>query len=200
MGAVAELERPTISSETELIQQAAAGDSEAFGELYRLHARAIQGQVHRWTETPDAPDLVQDTFTQALGKISTFEDRGEGMRPWLSTIARNRIVSHYRKTSWEDVNSRTVDQKLAEQKSEPFEDRVFGREIGRQALQTVMECLSPGQRQLFRDIFFSSMSYEDYAELNDTTVGATRARVHRARVRIRKVLEVETVDDLLESY
>jgi RNA polymerase sigma-70 factor (ECF subfamily) len=96
--------------ERTLVERAQAGEQQAVGDLYDAHV----GPLYRFclarvgNET-DAEDLTEEIFLKVMRGIRGFEwrpmgakDDGEERSPfraWLFRIARNHVVSHYRRTS-----------------------------------------------------------------------------------------------------
>jgi RNA polymerase sigma factor (sigma-70 family) len=84
--------------------------------LVRLRARleraapeVHQFVAHRVPNFADAEDIAQETMLIACAKLSTF--RGGDFQAWLLTIARHRIIDHYRAQR----RSPFVDQDRAEE-------------------------------------------------------------------------------------
>src|SRR5262245_62708010 len=59
------------------------------GQLYRAALRMTRN-------TPDAEDLIQETFTRALASFTQFEP-GTNLRAWLYRILTNTFITTYRK-------------------------------------------------------------------------------------------------------
>lgn len=84
-------------SSWELVAAAQGGDREAFGRLYSRYV----GPVGRFlaSRVPDralAADLTSETFVRALRRIESVSDQGRDVGAWLTTIARNLVVDHYK--------------------------------------------------------------------------------------------------------
>src|SRR5687768_1843419 len=81
----------TPPTDGELVGLAAAGDAEAFEELYRRHVQAAWRVAQAVTgNRDDAADAVAEAFTKVLqvlpaGRLGT----GEQFRPYLMTATRN---------------------------------------------------------------------------------------------------------------
>ncbi|WP_062206988.1 sigma factor [Streptomyces sp. NBRC 109706] len=69
-----------------------AGDPEAFRELFRAHARLIDGYALRATGDPTlAEDVVSLTFLEAWRLREQVRDEGPSLRPWLMGTALNTL-------------------------------------------------------------------------------------------------------------
>lgn len=78
-----------------VVRRAAAGDAQAFGQLYE----AAVDRIHRyvWLRVRDgglAADLTQDIFVSALRGLPRLDDP-ERFEAWLLRIAHNRVVNHW---------------------------------------------------------------------------------------------------------
>lgn len=82
----------------EYMLRAAKGDRNAFGVVYDGFVKKIYDYAFfRTRDKQSAEDIVADTFTKALERISSF-DPGKGTTSsWLYRIARNTLVDEYRK-------------------------------------------------------------------------------------------------------
>lgn len=92
-----------MSSESELIQAAIAGDANALESLLQLNHDRLFGYVKRHLPPEiqpeaDPADIVQDTYLQACRRITTFTDQGsDSFFRWLVTISRNLMLELLRK-------------------------------------------------------------------------------------------------------
>ena len=88
-GTGAESRRP---SDEELLSRTAAGDREAFEQLYLRYARAVLGlALRRLRDRGRAEDAVQETFASIWRSAGSYRpERGRGA-PWLYAVARNAI-------------------------------------------------------------------------------------------------------------
>lgn len=73
-------------------------DAEAFGELYERHVAMLRGYLVRRAGCPElAEDLVSETFIRAFTRSGSFT--GGNFEAWLTTIARNLLIDHFRRSS-----------------------------------------------------------------------------------------------------
>jgi RNA polymerase sigma-70 factor (ECF subfamily) len=147
----------------------------------RAFAISLSGNVDR------ADDLVQETILRALANIQSFQP-GTNMPAWLFTILRNLFRSEYRKRRREVEDA---DGSLAETlKSHPDQ---LGR-VEFNEFRVALAQLPAEQREALILVGASGFSYEEAADICECAVGTIKSRVNRARSRLAKLLEVESID------
>lgn len=90
------------ATDHELFAATAAGDAEAFGELYSRYAEAVGCWFRRKLGTrPDIEDLVQDTFTEALARIQAGTDHPrDEVKGWLLGSVTHYVLRCYFRQGW----------------------------------------------------------------------------------------------------
>ena len=79
------------------IRAAAAGDREAFGQLYGCYFRMVHAVLLGRVPRRDVDDLVQDVFLTAFTRLKGLREPA-AFGGWLATIARNRATDHLRRS------------------------------------------------------------------------------------------------------
>jgi RNA polymerase sigma-70 factor (ECF subfamily) len=128
------------------------------------------------TRSPwDAEDLVQETLLRAYAKLAeVWIDGVQNPKSYLFRIATNAWIDQQRR----ERGVRWVDEGAADEASAPRAPAAF--EV-REALCAAAALLPPRERVslLLKDVF--DYSLEEIAAALDTTVGAVKAALHRAR-------------------
>ena len=183
------------NSELTLVSAARAGDVEAFGQLVKRYDRLIFRVVRPMTENvQEAEDVVQEAFVKAFCNIKSFEGRS-AFSTWLTRIAVNEALGRLRHrqkfplSPLEFVSSeedKVVELQVASSEANPEEQCSEG-EL-RRALARAVRRLRPRLRAVFvlRDV--QGMSAQQTAEILNITVGTVKARLFRARQRVRQML------------
>ena len=132
----------------------------------------------------DAEDVLQEVFASAYGAM-VADDRPLNVRPWLYRIARNRSLNHLRRQTAIGVDS--MDVHFADGGVSTAE-RAIEREEFRALLGDV-HALAEQQRAalLLREI--EGLSYDQIAEVLETTVPAVKSLLVRARVGLAEAAE-----------
>ena len=87
-----------MPSDLDLVRQAQAGDSDAFGELVERNRRAVfRAALAAVGNAAEADDVAQETFVTAYRKLARF--RGESaFRTWLLSIAWRKAIDRRKGT------------------------------------------------------------------------------------------------------
>jgi RNA polymerase sigma-70 factor (ECF subfamily) len=162
------------------------GDRAAFERIIALHERRVARLAWRllgWTG--DVDDVVQDVFVAALEQRHKF--RGDnGLWPWLVAITlnkcRSRLRRHFLRLRW--LKQRRPD----ELESHPA-DRTSLREETSAKVRSAVRALSPRDREVVVLYYLEDRSVADISELLGKTENAIDVRLHRARKRLKELLE-----------
>jgi RNA polymerase sigma-70 factor (ECF subfamily) len=123
-------------------------------------------------------DILQESFTRYLEKYGEVEPQPA----LLYTIARNAVVDGHRK---QGRDSALLD---AEDNSRPNpESRVMVREDYRRVLAAMQE-LEPEERDILSLVVSSGLPYREVARIAGTSEANVKVRVHRARVKLKKMM------------
>lgn len=163
-----------------LVEAAQAGDPDAFEMLVRRHQASVYRIALRLLgSSADADDVTQDTFVRAWRSLARF--RGESTFPtWLYRIVTRRcldLLAAHRPTEVLDEDQLGVS-------ADPvttIEQRERLRAIAQQ-----IKILPPDQRAALVLREFEGLSYEQVADVLQTTVSAIKGRLHRARLTLLK--------------
>lgn len=149
---------------------------EAMPQVYRYLLRGAAGSQAL------AEDLTQETFTAAVREI----DRGNGevvSVAWLITVARHRLVDHYRRAEREERKLQLV-ATSTEADVEPAFDRVDGG-----LAADVLAELPPAQRAAVVLRYLDDLTVADVAASLGKSIHATESLLARARATIGRRLQ-----------
>ncbi len=177
----------------QLVQQAAAGEREAFDELVRRHQTRTHNFVRAMvSDAGEAEDLTQEIFIRAYRAIGRF--RGDSaFRTWLFRIATNAVRTHVvRRSRWRALwhrssgGEREGDATRGDPPSaEDLESDIVRRDSIDRALATLSEDLRAAVT--LRDV--EGLEYREIAQVLDIPIGTVESRIFRARQRLRPLLE-----------
>lgn len=181
--------------ESLLVSEAKAGNYAAFEELVNRYEKKIYRLGMNITgNAEDAEDVLQEAFLKAFAHLPEFREDSR-FYTWIVRIAVNEALMKLRKrrTSREvpvadsqDENGEVVVREFADWKPNPEQE--YARAELEQILQGAVRALPPGFRTVFylRDV--EGLSTGETAQLLDLSVGAVKARLFRARLRLREEL------------
>jgi RNA polymerase sigma-70 factor (ECF subfamily) len=186
-------------SEAEAIEGAKLGNGECFEILYRLHKKRIYSLCLRMVGNIDAAeDFTQEVFLQLYRKITSF--RGESaFSTWLHRVGVNVVLMHLRRKGLVEVSlEETLDFGGGdEQKREfGFVDKALTGSIDRVILERFIESLSPGYRIIFVLHDIEGYEHNEIAEMLGCSAGNTKSQPHKARIRLRDLLNVSCAGKL----
>jgi RNA polymerase sigma-70 factor (ECF subfamily) len=123
-------------------------------------------------------DILQESFTRYLEKYGE-----ESVSPTLLfTIARNAVIDSYRKKKFDEPSF----QEPGNPHPNP-EAHLMVREDYRRVM-AAMQGLPADERDVLSLAVSSDLSYREIARITGTTEGNVKVRVHRARVKLRKMM------------
>jgi RNA polymerase sigma-70 factor (ECF subfamily) len=185
-------------SEAEAIRLAQQGDAGAFERIYRLHSRRVYALCLRMVgNTAEAEDLTQEAFLQLFRKIGTF--RGESaFSTWLHRLAVNVVLMKLRKktlaeTPLEDTND-PAEESGGPRKEIGGPDLLLTGSIDRVNLERAIDQLPPGYKQVFVLHDIEGFEHNEIAGLMNCSIGNSKSQLHKARMRLRELLQ-ETLRD-----
>ncbi len=79
-------------------------------ELYKEYYRKVYGYVYlRLRNHADAEDITSDIFAKIVEKLDTFDPEKASYSTWIFTIAKNRVITHYRQhRETEDIDDLVI--------------------------------------------------------------------------------------------
>lgn len=179
-----------LEEEYTLIEKAKAGDGAAFGQLYDHYIKPIYRFIAIKVGThQEAEDLTHEVFLRAWQKVPTFEAQGFPFGSWLYTIARHRVIDHYR-TKKPNVNideQVIINESLFAVASSSAEQFDTGLDLSR--IKTAMEQLTGEQREVITMRFVDDLTPAEISKILNKREGTIRIIQHRAITKLQKILE-----------
>jgi RNA polymerase sigma-70 factor (ECF subfamily) len=178
----------------QLVEQARAGDTAAFTTLLRIHERRVMAICRRLLIDPrEAEECAQDAFVQAWRHLDRFQDRA-AFSTWIHRIAVNEALQRLRRRqvtelSIDDASAgERVLARVEDRTSRP--DAQLDARAFRQFLaERILDLPDPLRAAIvLRDV--EGYSNQEVADLLEVSLEAAKARVHRARMRLRPEADV----------
>lgn len=181
------LENLKEATDFQLAQAASNGDIFSFEEIYNRHHRRVYAICLRMLQnTAEAEDLTQDVFIQLYRKIGSF--RGDSaFTTWLHRLTVNQVLMHFRK--------RNVKFEKTTEEGETPVQIVGGTEnpdkmpiVDKIALENAIEQLPTGYKNVFLLHDVEGYEHEEVARILGCSVGTSKSQLHKARLKLRKLL------------
>jgi len=165
------------------LEQARQGDREAFGKLIGAYQTPVFNLAYRMLGNADeAEQAAQEAFIRAWTRLDGYNPAHK-FSTWLLSITSNYCIDQLRKRR---ALLLSLDEPLpshpalmSERDSGP-EAKVAESEQ-QVVVQNLLETLPADYRQAVVLRYWYDMSYEEIAEVMETTVSAIKSRLFRAR-------------------
>jgi RNA polymerase sigma-70 factor (ECF subfamily) len=183
-----------------LVRRCIAGDAAAWEEIVQRYHRRIYNICYRFTGTGnDADDLTQEVFIKMYRTLNTYDvDRGAFMT-WVTTVTRNLLVDHFRKTRQDRVTDSLDTTASDHEDTLPLGDRIPDRgpspdtkvqsREAKEAVHEALQKLSPELREavILRDL--QDFDYREIATVLKVPEGTVKSRINRGRAELARLLQ-----------
>ena len=196
--------RPDSALTLSLLQQAQAGNPEAFEELFAHHRAYLRAMVElrldpKLRARVDPSDVVQETNLEAFRRLSTYlEQRPMPFRLWLRQIAYDHTLKarrHHlgtarraagREVSLPERSSLLLAQQLVAAGSTPSQQ--FDQEQLARRLTEAVAQLPEADREVILMRHFEGLSNQEVGCLLGMEPGTVSKRHGRAMLRLHRIL------------
>lgn len=182
--------------EAKVIQLAQRGDKGAFERLYRLHSGRVYALCMRMLRNPDeAEDSTQEVFLHVFRKIQGFRG-ASAFSTWLHRVAVNTVLMRIRRSKPAKAslveNTESNDESGMPRREAGAPDLHLEGYIDRVAIENAIKQLPPRCKLMFVLYDIQGYAHSEIARLLGCSVGNAKSQLHKARVRLRKLLRTET--------
>ena len=182
-----------------LVRRCTSGDAAAWEEIVRRYQRRIYNLCYRFAgSADDAEDLTQDVFIKVYRTLETYDSERAAFTTWLTTVTRNLLVDHFRKTKQDRItdsidvsvtqeeDGRTLADQLEDKGIAP--DAVVQRQQTGATVHAALQRLSPELREavVLRDL--QDMDYKEIAVALKVPEGTVKSRINRGRMELGRLL------------
>jgi len=179
-------------SDYDLITKFVNGEDNALESLIRRHKNKVYTYIYYTVKSESfADDIFQDTFIKVIDtlKRGKYQDNGRFVS-WVTRIAHNLIVDHYRKakkinTTSEDDQEWSLlnDKSLSE---ENIEDHLVKSQIHND-VQNLVRALPTEQREIIMLRHYMGLSFQEIAEQTDVSINTALGRMRYAILNLKKM-------------
>ena len=179
----------------ELLTQAAAGDAQAFTELFRRrHPDVFRFALHITGSVATAEDVVQDVFMVVVRDGARYDAGRATVAAWLCGIARNLVrqrLERDRRLTPVDFADDGEPSAFDSGAVDPLAGLLRDERI--EKLRRAVQALPLPYREAVVLCDLQELSYGDAAAALGCPVGTVRSRLHRARTMLAARLTVSAL-------
>jgi RNA polymerase sigma-70 factor (ECF subfamily) len=167
-------------------------NKEAFALLMVRYEERLRRYVRRLgvRNVEDQDDLLQDIFIKTYKNLNGF-DQALPFSSWIYRIAHNEAVSSFRRRNVRPEGNAVVDG------DEIVRDIADGDDLMREVvsrhdgslISTALEGIDAKYRDIIVLRYFEGKEYEEIADILQIPVGSVATRLHRAKDRLRVLLQ-----------
>lgn len=160
--------------------------SAAFSGLVRSYQERLYWHIRKMALShDDTNDILQNTFMKAWNGIESF--RGDArFSSWLYRIATNETLTFLTNKRMRNIASMEDEEQLL--LNQLHADSYFNGNEAELKLQEAILTLPEKQRLVFTMKYFEELTYDEMAEILQTSVGALKASYHHAVKKVEKFL------------
>lgn len=173
--------KTVLENEMELLQQAAAGDTNAFARLYNHYRSLVYRFIYKYLKSPQlTDDLTQEIFIKVWENKAALTDR-QAFKSYLFTISRNHTFNFLKRAAI-DTNAKSIILNSYTPTDSPEAD--LQTKDYMEYLQNILATLTPQSREVFRLCRQEYKSYDEAAEI----LGISRSAVKKHMIKSMKTL------------
>lgn len=187
---------PSESSEQDrdLVEQALAGNEQAYRQLMQKYDRALYHHIYRMVRAKgQVEDLVQESFIKAFSALKSYSS-DYAFSTWLYKIATNHTIDYLRKKKLptfsidKPINTKDgeMDYEVPDTTYRP--DRHVVDDQRRELIQEAIDALPEKYHLVIVMRHQQEKSYEEIASELDLPLGTVKAHIFRARKLLYKYL------------
>ena len=178
-----------VNEEQVWLDQARRGDKAAFGKIIEAYQRPVYNLAYRMlNNSGEAEEAAQEAFIRAYTRLESYNPNHK-FSTWLLSITSNYCIDLIRKRR---AILLSIDEPLpphpslmSERSSAPEPQMVQNEQ--QEMVQSLLAALAPEYREAVVLRYWHELSYDEIAEMMDTSVSAIKSRLFRARKQLAEV-------------
>ncbi len=173
-----------------LMLRVKAGDERAFRALFDKHKRKIVSFARRYLhQNARAEDAAQEVFLRLYRARASYEPNSR-FTTYLYRITTNTCLNHLRQKEFvlrKDEEEESLTDRVPDPAANSPDNALLGRELEGK-VQRALAALPESQRTALLLLRTEDLSYEQIAEIMETTVPAVKSLLNRAREQMLQAL------------
>ena len=166
---------------------------EIHDQYYSRVRRFILGLVK---DNALADDLVQETFIRIQQNLDDLRDPSK-MSSWVFRIAYNLCQDHFRRSKEYLIDEDAISEKSGDLGEKDIQKEMEQRQMG-ECVQDKVNLLPESSRTVILLFDTMDLSHQEIAEILGITVENVKVRLHRARKKLKGILEEECTFEMDE--
>lgn len=171
------------------LEQARKGDKVAFGQLVEAYEKPVYNLAYRMlNNSGEAEEAAQEAFIRAFTRLESYNPAHK-FSTWLLSITSNYCIDQLRKRR---ALLLSIDEPLPPHPAlhsdgnKGPEAQMMNNEQ-QEMVQTLLTELPDDYRQAVVLRYWNELSYEEIAEIMETSVSAIKSRLFRARRQLAEI-------------
>jgi RNA polymerase sigma-70 factor (ECF subfamily) len=166
-----------------LVESAAAGNIESFGEIYSIYLdRIYRYAIYQVRDKATAEDLSEEIFWKAWRGLAKYRWDGHPFSAWLYRIAHNQIVDYFR------TNRELKNIEVESLAGDTDPEQEVSRKQMERLLVSAVSSLPEQQRQVIILKFIEELDNREIEQIMGKKQGALRMLQMRALTTLRQKL------------
>ncbi len=136
-----------------------------------------------------ADDLIQETFIKVQKNLNQLQEEAK-LSSWIFRIAYNLCQDHFRQKVQSSKREHALNEKKEILPEPPFQKEVEQHQMGA-CVQDKIRLLPESYQTVLVLFDLMGFSHQEIAEILDISVENVKVRLHRARKKLKTILEEE---------
>ncbi|CAH2212604.1 RNA polymerase sigma factor [Tepidibacter aestuarii] len=185
-------------NENQLIKRCIDGDIDAFEKLIDKYKQTAYNIALGIVKNPDdAMDISQEALIKVYRYIKNFNQKSS-FSTWLYRIVMNTCLDYMKKNEKNKVIP--INEEIINKQDDYIEnnpEKILDKKIETQQIRDAIDKLSPIQKTaiILRDI--QGFSYEEIANITDSSLGTVKSRIKRGRENLKEILTQSMKEEYL---
>ncbi|MDR2953771.1 MAG: sigma-70 family RNA polymerase sigma factor [Prevotella sp.] len=185
-------------TDEQLVKDYSNGNNLAFDILLNRHKQNVYNYIYFIVRNKElSEDIFQETFIKAIITIKQgrYTENGK-FRAWISRIAHNLIIDHFR----QEKNENTVsnDEAPIDLLNNPalcdgtIEDQMISMQITSD-IRKLISYLPDSQKEVLEMRYYQDLSFKEIADITGVSINTALGRMRYAILNIRRMAEENNI-------
>ena len=180
----------------ELYEKFLDGNNDAFGILMNKHKNNLIYFIFKYVKNEDiSEDIYQEVVLYILSKKEVYDFK-YSFKTFIYTIAKSRALNYLKKEK-KQINYENNFENIAVEEN-LLEDIVFSKER-QEKIKKVISKMNEDYQIVIYLAIIEDLSYKEVAKIMDKSESKIKNLLHRARIKLRKLLIEEKVVEMKEN-